>query len=246
MAEDGAVALRMWQADPGRYALVLSDCHMPNLDGFGLTAAIRVQEPAGTHMPIIAVTANAMLGEAQRCLERGMDDYLSKPLRLEELQDKLAQWLPLMDSADVADATTDSVATLQTQPHTTPPAIAAHAPLAAAPRLAIWSPATLTALVGDNPGMHKRLLGKFLVNSEQQVAQINAAATTHDSGTVADVAHALKSAARSVGALELGELCQRLETAGRAGDGAQCATLAAELAGEFAAAAAAINDHLGL
>jgi HPt (histidine-containing phosphotransfer) domain-containing protein len=92
--------------------------------------------------------------------------------------------------------------------------------------------------------MHKRLLGKFLVNAEQQLAQINAAAATHDSGTVAGVAHTLKSAARSVGALELGELCQRLETAGRAGDGAQCAALTGGLAREFAAAQTAIEAHL--
>ena len=94
MAEDGAIALQMWQANPDRYALLLSDCHMPNMDGFALTEAIRATEPAGTRLPIIAVTANAMQGEAQRCLERGMDDYLSKPLRLTELGQMLAKWLP--------------------------------------------------------------------------------------------------------------------------------------------------------
>jgi CheY-like chemotaxis protein len=67
---------------------------MPNMDGFALTEAIRATEPAGTRLPIIAVTANAMQGEAQRCLERGMDDYLSKPLRLTELGQMLAKWLP--------------------------------------------------------------------------------------------------------------------------------------------------------
>ena len=94
MAEDGAIAWQMWQANPGRYALLLSDCHMPNLDGFGLTEAIRQAEPHGTRLPIIAVTANAMQGEAQRCRERGMDDYLSKPLRMTELAPMLEKWLP--------------------------------------------------------------------------------------------------------------------------------------------------------
>ena len=55
MANDGAIALKMWQASPARYALLLSDCHMPNLDGFGLTEAIRATEPAGTRLPIVAV-----------------------------------------------------------------------------------------------------------------------------------------------------------------------------------------------
>jgi CheY-like chemotaxis protein len=94
LAEDGAIALQMWQANPGRYALLLSDCHMPNLDGFGLTEAIRRAEPAGTRLPIIAVTANAMQGEAERCRERGMDDYLSKPLRMNVLREVLGKWLP--------------------------------------------------------------------------------------------------------------------------------------------------------
>jgi CheY-like chemotaxis protein len=67
---------------------------MPNLDGFGLTEAIRQAEPHGTRLPIIAVTANAMQGEAQRCRERGMDDYLSKPLRMTELAPMLEKWLP--------------------------------------------------------------------------------------------------------------------------------------------------------
>jgi CheY-like chemotaxis protein len=84
----------MWQANPGRYALLLSDCHMPNLDGCGLTEAIRQAEPHGARLPIIAVTANAMQGEAQRCRERGMDDYLSKPLRMTELAPMLEKWLP--------------------------------------------------------------------------------------------------------------------------------------------------------
>ena len=94
LAEDGAIALQMWQTNPGRYALLLTDCHMPHLDGFELTAAIRAAEPAGTHLPIIAATANAIQGEDQRCRERGMDDYLSKPLRMNELAPMLQKWLP--------------------------------------------------------------------------------------------------------------------------------------------------------
>ena len=95
IAADGAIALQMWQANRRRYALLLSDCHMPNLDGFGLTQAIRLAESGGTRLPIIAITANAMQGEAQRCLARGMDDYLSKPMRMTELAAMLQKWLPV-------------------------------------------------------------------------------------------------------------------------------------------------------
>jgi HPt (histidine-containing phosphotransfer) domain-containing protein len=110
----------------------------------------------------------------------------------------------------------------------------------------IWNPATLTELVGDNPDMHKRLLAKFLLNAEKQVAEITTAAANRDSAALAGVAHTLKSAARSVGALRLGELCQSLETAARAGDAQQCSALAARMDVAFAAGVAAINGHLSL
>jgi PAS domain S-box-containing protein len=231
MAEDGAIALQMWQANPARYALLLSDCHMPNLDGFGLTAAIRAAEPAGTRLPIIAITANAMQGEAQRCRERGMDGYLSKPLRMAELRGKLLKWLPEPKHEP-----------LRTAPESAEPAAAA----ADDARFPLWTPATLAELVGDNPVMHRRLLGKFLLNATTQVAEIAVAAAANDTATLAGVAHTLKSSARSMGALRLGELCQRLETAGRAGDAPTCSNLAAGLEATFNATAPEISGYFGL
>jgi CheY-like chemotaxis protein len=69
------------------------DCQMPNLDGYSTTARIRERERAGERMPVIAMTAHAMKGDRERCLEAGMDDYLSKPLRPEALDEVLARWL---------------------------------------------------------------------------------------------------------------------------------------------------------
>ena len=238
VAEDGAIALQMWQANPGRYALLLTDCHMPNLDGFGLTEAIRVTEPEDTRLPIIAVTANAMQGEAQRCRDRGMDDYLSKPLRMNELRDKLDKWLSASESESEPVLAPVRPELVQ-RSERIEDAVVGNA-------LPIWNRATLTELVGDNPAMHRRLLEKFLTNAEKQVAAIIAAAESDDSTALADVAHPLKSSARSVGALRLGELCQRLETAGRAGDVLTCRSLTDGLAAAFAAAAAPIVGHLSL
>jgi PAS domain S-box-containing protein len=92
-AHDGLEALAFWRT--GKFALLMTDCHMPKMDGFELTHAIRQEELKGTRLPIIAITANAMQGEAQRCLTQGMDDYLSKPLRMVELAPLLNKWLPL-------------------------------------------------------------------------------------------------------------------------------------------------------
>lgn len=193
VAPNGVVALQMWkeglqQGGSGRYALLLTDCHMPQLDGFGLTEAIRACEPAGQRMPIIAITANAMAGEAQRCIARGMDDYLSKPLRKQELGVALAKWLP-----------------------------------------AVWNSHALTELVGDNPALQKRLLDKFVNNAQSQVDEMLQAAASGDVVAVAHTAHTLKSAARSVGAMALGALCQAIENAGLAQSTLECQSLASGL-----------------
>jgi CheY-like chemotaxis protein len=75
------------------YDLILMDCQMPELDGYETTQRIRANPESGS-MRIIAMTANAMRGESEKCLEAGMDDYLSKPVRLEALRDMLARWMP--------------------------------------------------------------------------------------------------------------------------------------------------------
>jgi len=95
VAEDGREALGLWRT--GRFALLLSDCHMPELDGYELARTIRADEAAqGTaRKPIIACTANALAGEAEQCLAAGMDDYLAKPVQIATLAAKLQAWLPL-------------------------------------------------------------------------------------------------------------------------------------------------------
>ena len=84
------------------YDLILMDCQMPVMDGFAATAAVR-EHPNGGDVPIVAMTANAMRGDRDRCLERGMDDYLPKPVKLRDLQAVLRRWLaPGQDGGDRA------------------------------------------------------------------------------------------------------------------------------------------------
>jgi CheY-like chemotaxis protein len=94
VASNGRICLDMLQQNP--YDLVLMDCQMPEMDGYAATHAIRQREDntGARKIPIVALTANAMHGDRERCLESGMDDYIAKPFTLQTLKDILAHWLP--------------------------------------------------------------------------------------------------------------------------------------------------------
>ena len=91
-AENGAQAVAMHGAKP--YEAILMDCHMPEVDGYAATALIREAEQGSSeHVVIIAMTANALPGEQEKCLAAGMDDFLTKPMRPELVRQKLSEWL---------------------------------------------------------------------------------------------------------------------------------------------------------
>ena len=218
-AHDGSIALTMWRS--GRYSLLLTDCEMPNLDGFGLTEAIRREEPEGTRIPIIAVTANALQGEAQRCKQHGMDDYLTKPLRMHALADMLAKWFPAA------------------HPHKSLPTNEA-----SPPELALWDATTLTQMIGDNPAMQTRLLTRFLELTRGELDAIATAVAAADLPSITAQAHKLKSAARSIGAMTLGDLSERIEAAGRAHEEPTCIELTSGLETTFGQVETLIQAHL--
>jgi PAS domain S-box-containing protein len=200
LASDGAEAFRMWQA--GRYALVLTDLHMPEMDGYELTRRIRAAESVGVHLPIVALTANALRGEAARATEAGMDGYLTKPVTLRALREALRQWV-----AGAGD----------------------HAPLVRTPTPAPGAPvrdldlAVLAGLVGDDPAVLHDFLAEFRANATRLVAEVEAAQAAGDLMRLSRAAHRLKSNARSVGAMPFADLCAELENDGKLADGAAVA-----------------------
>ncbi len=207
-AGDGAEALQRWQQ--GGYGLLLTDLHMPVMDGYQLTAAIRAEEAASgrsRRLPIIALTAYALRGEAENARAAGMDGYLTKPLQLEQLRKTVDHWLRPQTAANAAGAASEA---------------------ASADRVAaVFDIAVLEGYVGGDPATLRAVLTEFLRVAPGQVAEVEAAVPS-DPARAAAAAHKLKSAARAVGALALGERCAELERAGRAGDaGALVRTLAA-------------------
>ncbi|MDA8535388.1 ATP-binding protein [Pseudomonadales bacterium] len=113
IADDGQAAFELWSEKS--YALLLTDCHMPRWDGFELTAAIRSHEgQTSDHLPIIAITANALHGEAERCIEKGMDDFMTKPVEMTVLQSKLERW---MGDGGIPQDVNDGLVVTQEEPH---------------------------------------------------------------------------------------------------------------------------------
>jgi CheY-like chemotaxis protein len=91
VAADGSQALELWRRRD--YDLVLLDCQMPVLDGYRTATTLRAEEERDEHVPIVALTANAMAEDRARCLNAGMDDYLAKPVRLEDLREVVERWV---------------------------------------------------------------------------------------------------------------------------------------------------------
>lgn len=197
---DGREALKHWES--GDYALLLTDLHMPEMDGYQLTVAIRAGEVGKRRIPIVALSANALKGEAERCRAAGMDDYLSKPARLADLKAMLEKWLP-------------TAAEFRPDAHDSPAPPALQATVAGPVDVSV-----LKALVGDDPAVIREFLHDFRVSAVKTAAELKAACENGQAAQAGALAHKLKSSSRAVGALALGDLCDELENFGRIGDAA--------------------------
>ena len=220
MANQGLEALDLWRT--GQFGLLLTDCHMPEMDGFDLAKAIRAEEEkSGRHLPIIAVTANALKGEAERCIAAGMDDYLAKPLQLDVLRQMLAKWLPPQPLASALEAKGSNH-----QSNVTDLTAITDAPAV--------DPEALKQVLGDgDAALMKEFYGDFLRSAEASVREIEAAYRRRSAKEVGALAHKVKSSARTVGANALADCCETLEQAGNTENWEQIDAFMAGLNGLF-------------
>jgi len=179
------------------------DLQMPVLDGFEATAAIRERErSSGAHLPIVAVTAHAMKGDAERCLAAGMDAYVAKPLRPRDLQAAIERVTAGIAAAPVSES----------------------AP-ATAPGTVVDAPRLLER-VGHDRGALARLVHLFLADYPKQLARIRRAVAARDPKALRAAAHALKGAVSNFAAPGATEAALRLQLMGDGGSvtGARSAT----------------------
>ena len=200
----------------GDYDAILMDCQMPVMDGFETTRCIREREasvascdlpdggtppsdvaPRSTpHIPIIAVTANAMQGDRERCLAIGMDDYLAKPIKLEELRSTLARWT-------------------STPPETVASGGHNKVPTTADPTRGIFDPAKMYQNIGSDSELFAQLVCLFLDRHQTMLADIRTALVDADSIAVERMAHTFKGTAGNLCASEVALTAGRLEAVGR-------------------------------
>lgn len=203
VVQDGLDALRHWES--GDYAMILTDLHMPEMDGYQLTQAIRAAKKGSIHIPIIALTANALKGEAERCRAIGMDDYLTKPVQLEQLKQTIQKWLPKHSGiSEDPKPIRQQVMSQQVVP---------------------VDIRVLQALVGDDPAIIQEFLSDFRTSAQAIHDQLHMAYQQHQLDQVKAAAHKLKSSARSVGAQILGEWCENIEQAAKNHDKQSVASL---------------------
>lgn len=221
LASSGQEALQMWRK--GGYALLFTDLHMPEMDGYELASRIRGEEDAAARLPIIALTANALKSEARRCYASGIDDYLTKPATLDQLEAVLEKRLPL---TVFSPASTISVAP---------------APPDEASSVAPLDTTKLLHLVGADLALADEFLRDFQSSAEEAASQMRRAVSIADWEQAAAVAHRLKSSSRAMGALPLSQCCGRLERAGKATDSAAVAMALDEFETQLSQVLAIIN-----
>jgi CheY-like chemotaxis protein/HPt (histidine-containing phosphotransfer) domain-containing protein len=187
LAENGVEAIEKYRTNT--YDIIFMDCQMPELDGYQTTAKLRLLED-GTplHTPIIAMTANAMMGDREKCLKAGMDDYISKPLRAEHLKNALQNWFVLDD-----DKATISITTAQ-------------------PQINAAVDLEQLRLFTDGDKAEEKILADMFLEQAQEMIQI-LEDNIHPDNKEAwkSAAHRFKGSSGNLGANYLHHLCKRAE-----------------------------------
>ncbi|WP_030006483.1 response regulator [Picosynechococcus sp. NKBG042902] len=212
------------------YDLILMDCLMPELDGYTTTEMIRQQEQEDTHQLIIAMTANAMKGDREKCLAAGMDGYIAKPTSIKTLRQVIDKCLQKAEKSRSAGAI--AAPTIQENPE-----------MATDPD----TPVDLTQLVhfyGNNPNFHREVFVQFLEFAPGYLQALQGAIANRDAKKISYEAHRLKGAASSVSVRKIPDWCIAIEFALATENYATIQTLSQQIETHFQAAHQFIQTYL--
>jgi signal transduction histidine kinase/CheY-like chemotaxis protein/HPt (histidine-containing phosphotransfer) domain-containing protein len=242
VAANGRQALEA--LDAMRYDLVLMDCQMPEMDGFEATRALRIKEGGSRRTPIVAMTANAMEGDRERCLEAGLDGYLSKPVRAADLTAAVGQWLTVPSDREAEVAPIEVAAAAEVEASNDAPI----EDTIAIPELALVDPAQIGELraLGGAEGARfvAELIGLFLVEAGHEVGVVRDAVESDDPGAAMRAGHRIKGSALNLGCVSLADAAEAIEMLGRSDDLEGAGPLLARLDVEFERTAAALRIEL--
>ena len=240
-ADNGAQALALLQDE--LVDVVLMDCQMPVLDGYSATRQWRDREllSGQKRLPIIAMTANAMAGDRQRCLEAGMDDYLSKPVEPAGLAKCLRRWWQAERPVAAAHAPGAEGAAANGSNETTEAMPSAPLSQSALPALDSSVLDELAQVIGSQTASVIKL---FLDDAPVLVDRMQLASQDHDLEALREAAHSLKSASANVGALGLADAARRIELGARGNALDNPSVAVALLIAEFARARMALRGWL--
>lgn len=196
---NGIEAIRALESAPYNqsYSLVLMDCQMPEMDGYEATRQIR-KDASGrrnSNIPIIAMTANAMKGDREKCLESGMNDYLTKPVDTEELAGKLSEWLGAKGAGVITEELADSSA-----------------------EGVVWDDEAALARFAGKPERLLSIVNSFVEHIPAKVDVLQEAILKGDALAVAEVAHYIKGSVVNLNAVGLQRITEELELTGADGD----------------------------
>ena len=245
IATNGQIALEKMAS--GAYDLVLMDCQMPVLDGYTATREWRdheVLQQSPVRLPIVAMTANAMAGDRQRCLDAGMDDYLSKPVSREQLQHCLQRWLPGRASFPTRNPPPEALPAVVTPLHPIIPPAPATGPANNTPAFPVLDSQVLDELVQIAGSETARIVGLFLEDAPRLITQLENAASAPDLNAMRDAAHTLKSSSANIGAMALSTAAKRVELGARAQKLDRPAVAVALVIAEYARARMALQGYL--
>jgi two-component system sensor histidine kinase/response regulator len=204
IAENGKLALEMLKnATPDYYSLILLDCQMPEMDGYQVCKLIRNGAAGDSYraIPVVALTANAMSGDKEKCMSAGMNDYLPKPFTPEALIEKLKHWLPIL-SASLTSITAPSTISSQSASDSDD-------------ELPIWVCEKALDSAMGKPALLNKLLHLFCEQIDVHISDLDRAYAEPNFDELASIAHSVKGSAGQLHGTQLHQCAGKLERAGK-------------------------------